>query len=200
MHWIDPLHLPETKGRVSSFLFNTHGDCDGFMLKGSLQVHVPPHLSKAILKNIGIGDTVNVRGIRPRGAEVVGAVSVTTAAGKTIEDHGPEAGPGAGKKAKKDDKDIEGKQAKTAEKQPKPPKQVEIHGTVARTIHGPRGEVSGALLESGEIVRLDHQGNEELLDYFQPGARIAVWGNRILVRKQVVIDLAEIDWDDEEVS
>ena len=26
MHWIDPAHLPETKGTVDRFLINPHGD------------------------------------------------------------------------------------------------------------------------------------------------------------------------------
>ena len=29
MHWIDPAHLPETKGKVDRFLLNPHGDADG---------------------------------------------------------------------------------------------------------------------------------------------------------------------------
>lgn len=71
MHWIDPDCLPETRGTVTRFLLNPHGEFDGFILDDSRQVHFPPHLSKQLARNVKMGDLVTVRGIKPRGADMV---------------------------------------------------------------------------------------------------------------------------------
>lgn len=179
MHWIDPLHLPETKGQVSTILYNSHGDCDGFLLENKLQIHVPPHLSARLLKKVKAGDQISVRGVRPRGVQLVNAISLTTAKGDTIEDQGPDPMRAPPPTAIGD------------------PREIEVRGQVRQTLYAPRGEVVGALLESGEIVRMHPKGNEALSDYFKPGARIVVIGDRIMVRKQLVVDLGEIGFDED---
>lgn len=90
MHWIDPDCLPQTRGTVTRFLLNPHGELDGFVLDDSRQVHFPPHLSKQLARNVKIGDAVTVRGIKPRGADMIAAVAVMTKAGRTILDEGPD--------------------------------------------------------------------------------------------------------------
>jgi hypothetical protein len=49
MHWIDPAHLPETKGTVDRFLLNPHGDADGLLLTDGMEVHFPPHMAKKVV-------------------------------------------------------------------------------------------------------------------------------------------------------
>ena len=57
-HGVDPKSLPQTNGTVSKFLFNLHGDADGFLLDGEHQVHLPPHLSSELLKAVKVGDKI----------------------------------------------------------------------------------------------------------------------------------------------
>ena len=62
MHWIDPDYLPEITGTVDQFLVNKHGEADGFLLTDGGEVHVPPHLSSRLLRDVLPGSQVRVRG------------------------------------------------------------------------------------------------------------------------------------------
>jgi hypothetical protein len=93
MHWVDPDFLPDTKGRVERFIVNPHGEIDGLILtyddKKVVLVHVPPHLDREIETSVRPGDEIRVRGIRPRNADMIAAIALTTADGRTIVDDGP---------------------------------------------------------------------------------------------------------------
>jgi hypothetical protein len=89
MSGVDPQSLPQTNGTVSKFLFNVHGDADGFLLDGEHQVHLPPHLSAELLKAVKVGDKVVVRGVKPQGVDLLVAASITAANGAEIVVHGP---------------------------------------------------------------------------------------------------------------
>jgi hypothetical protein len=171
MHWIDPLSLPSTEGEVARFLFNAEGHCDGFLFVSGQQVHFPPHLSQALLKKVRLGDRVRVRGLKPRGADVLVALTLTTNAGHTLED-------------------VDAATPDMAAR----PKHKSIHrdGVVTRCLYAPRGEVNGALLEDGSILRMHHKDNDKLLHFLKPGTGVTVWGEQIRVRRQNVIDIAHL--------
>lgn len=78
MHWIDPDYLPEITGTVDQFLVNQHGEADGFLLTDGGEVHVPPHLSSRLLREVRPGSKVRIRGVRPRGVEMISAVAIDT--------------------------------------------------------------------------------------------------------------------------
>jgi hypothetical protein len=88
MHWIDPDHLPEITGTVDQFLVNKHGEADGFLLTDGEEVHVPPHLSARLLRDVRPGSQVKVRGVRPRGVKMTAAVAIDTPKGRIL-DEGP---------------------------------------------------------------------------------------------------------------
>ena len=171
MHWIDPLSLPSTEGDVARFLFNAEGHADGFLFTNGQQVHFPPHLSQALLKRVDVGDGVRARGFKPRGADVLVALSLTTQGGHTLEDTG-DAAPEAAARPKH--------------------KAVQRNGVVTRCLYAPRGEVCGALLEGGSILRMHPKENEKLLHFLKPGTEVTVWGDLIRVRRQDVIDIAHL--------
>ncbi len=175
MNWIDPLSLPSIEGAVVRFLFNADGDADGFLLAKGQQVHFPPHLSQALLKRVKIGDHVRVRGLKPRGADVLVALSLTTHGGHTIEDLGSTAPVHA---------------ALFKSKPKLKTKPVQFVGAVKRCLYAPRGEVCGALLEDGCILRMDPKGNEKLIHFLKPGSEVTVWGDQIRVKGQYVVDIA----------
>jgi hypothetical protein len=175
MHWIDPHSLPLVNGSVSRFLFNPDGLCDGFLFDDGLQVHFPPHLSRQLLKRVKEGDRVGVHGLKPRGAEVLAALSVTTHGGHCIEDLGPHA-----------------QAHHSAPRGVSKSRPVQLDGTVARRLYAPKGEVSGALLEDGTAVRMHPRDNEALLPLLLPGRRITVWGDAIGVHGHKVIDISHL--------
>ena len=180
MHWLDPSVLPTVKGRVAQFTVNRHGDVDGLLLDDDRQIHVPPHMGGAVAKLVGIGDAVEARYVKPRDAAVFAAVTVSDAQGRTVADDGPphprhHGGP----------------------KDHAPRKAMHVTGRVRVTLYAPKGEVCGAVLDSGAQVRLDPKANADLADYFAKDAEIEVWGEGLKRRGVTVVDVHEIAYADD---
>jgi hypothetical protein len=157
MHWIDPDALPDTAGVINALIYDATGQVDGLVLDGDRLVHVPPHMAQALgPQRLRVGAMVHVRGVKPRGADMVVAVSLAVD-GRCVEDDedGPE-----------------------AHEVPPPPATMpaDVVGQVRLTLHAPRGEVCGALLDDGTVVRVWARHNEGLAQYFERGRRIEVWG------------------------
>jgi hypothetical protein len=184
MHWIDPHHLSETNGTVDRFLINPHGDADGLLLTDGTEVHFPPHMSRLVLAALKPGGAVKVRGVRPRGADMVAAVSLETADGTKIIDQGPpkedhdHKRDGDHKADKKDAADVR--------------KPLEVEGVVKRVLHGPKGEKRGVLLEDGRIVRIPPHMAESLHDKLAPGHKLAARGEGLTNALGTVVAAQEI--------
>lgn len=163
MHWIDPDCLPQTQGVVEGFITNRHGEIDGMLLTGvrqsALLVCTPPHMAAEIEAAVKIGETIRVRGIRPRVADIVAAVALTASSGATIIDNGP---------ADDDERD--------ASHAGRKPSWMSAEGIVRLSLFGPKGELRGALLEDGTVVRVGPKEAASLAELLRPGARLAVRG------------------------
>jgi hypothetical protein len=175
MHWIDPDCLPEVKGTVERFLLNPHGEIDGFVMNGETQasvlVHTPPHMETELTRQVNAGDVVSVRGVRPRKADLIAAVAVTTTNGARIVDAGP-------------DHDRE---------HPKLEKRkMSAEGTVRLSLFGPKGELRGALLADGTVIRIGPKEAEQVARLLAPDARIAVRGDGIETKHGRVVHAKEI--------
>ena len=173
MHWIDPDHLPEITGTIDLFLVNKHGESDGFVLTNGVEVHVPPHLSSRLLREVRPGSKVNVRGVRPRGADMIAAVAIDTQKGRIL-DEGPD--------KREDESKFE--QAKHGP--------MSVQGIVKQPIHGPKGELRGALLEDGRIIRLPPHEAERFADLLTKGATIAAKGDGATTSFGTVVEAREI--------
>lgn len=179
MHWIDPDCLKPRHGQVSRFLFNPKGDADGLILVDGLEAHFPPHLSRRVLQSIQIGEAVTLFGVKPRTAEMIACVALESVGGERIVDTGPPV-----KAKKKHSGKRVGKHAESTARR------VEMKDVVERSLHGPKGEVRGALLSNGCIVRFPPHaaaGAERLL---KPGATLAVRGEVIDVPGSRVLEVA----------
>jgi hypothetical protein len=175
MHWLDPEYLPETRGAVTRFLLNPHGELDGLILDRNRQVHFPPHLAKQVARHIAIGDKVTVRGVKPRAADLVAAVSLTAKNGTVILDAGPP--PEHGKKPAR---------AHPAQRP------MELSGTVQLSLYGPKGELRGALLDDGCALRMPAHAAHELAEYLAPGAHVRAWGQGIKTPHGLTLAVDEI--------
>ena len=183
MHWIDPACLPETKGVVDRFLINPRGDADGLLLKDGKEVHFPPHMSVAILAAVKPGDPVKVRGLRPRGIDMVVAVSIQAGEAPAIVDNGPPRKEGPHKAHDhKGDKPTK----------PEHHKHTDVQGVVMRVLHGPKGETRGALLEDGIIVWMPPHAAESLHDALAPGGKLAARGVELTNVLGTVVNAHEI--------
>ncbi|MDN7491320.1 hypothetical protein QZM35_26735 [Burkholderia sp. AU45274] len=173
MHWIDPACLPETRGLVTQFLLNSHGDIDGLILNGDLQVHVPPHLGRELVRRVAVGDRIRVRGVKPRRAAMIAAVQLTGRDGVDIVDDGP---------------------AHAAPAKPTHPTRtpLESSGEVAFALHGPKGELNGALLTSGVALRVPPHAAEALHEYLRPGVHVQAWGHGVVTPHGTTLDVSEI--------
>ncbi|OAF14254.1 hypothetical protein AYJ54_42595 [Bradyrhizobium centrolobii] len=178
MHWIDPNSLPEFAGKFECFVLNPHGEVDGFVMTGdtsvSILVHTPPHMDDELTRHIAPGDSIRVRGVRPRGAELLAAVAVTTASGQKIVDEGP----GHDRKHPK------------VKHQP-----MDAEGTVRMSLFGPKGELRGALLSEGVVLRIGPKEAESVAPLLAPGAKVAARGDGAETQHGRVIHVLEIGPD-----
>jgi hypothetical protein len=173
MHWIDPDHLPEITGTIDQFLVNKHGEADGFLLTDGGEVHVPPHLSSRLLRDVRPGSQVKVRGVRPRGVQMIAAVAIDTSKGRIL-DEGPH--------VREDDSAFEN--AKCGP--------MSVQGVVKQAIHGPKGEMRGAVLEDGRIIRLSTHEVERFADLLKKGAKISANGEGATTSFGTVVEAREI--------
>lgn len=177
MHWIDPDSLPEAAGLFERFILNPHGEVDGFVMKdkqAAVLVHTPPHMDGELTRHLSPGDKVRVRGVRPRGAELLAAVAVTAASGRQIIDEGP---------------DPDRKHPKVKHEP------MTADGTVQMSLFGPKGELRGALLSDGTVLRIGPKEAGQIAALLAPGAKLAARGDGIQTRHGRVIHALEVGPD-----
>lgn len=151
----DPGQLPATRGTVAEYSLTPRGDVDGLILTDGTEVHLPPHLGTALVYTVRPGDAVTIHGLRARAVPMVQAMSVSNdATGASVTDTGL-GGP----------RGVE---------QP-----MTVQGRVKAQLHGPQGDMNGALLEDGTIVRLPPPEAQRLAADLSPGASLFVQGNGI---------------------
>ncbi|KWV57622.1 hypothetical protein AS156_38580 [Bradyrhizobium macuxiense] len=175
MHWLDPDYLPVTTGVVERFTINLDGDVDGFLLTDQTLIHTPPHLSDQLKAAIGPGDSIHVRGVKPRYADLIAAVAIEKAGGAIVIDDGPEE-----------------KETDDAEKPRTQRASMEASGIVRLTLFAPKGQARGALLHDGTILRLGHKEARRHSDRFRPGTQICIRGEGLVNEQGRVIEVREI--------
>jgi hypothetical protein len=165
----DASQLPETRGVVKQYTLTPRGDVDGLLLNDGTEVTLPPHLTSQIVFAVRPGDAVTIRGLRAQTLRLVDAASVTNfVTGTTVIDTGPRAGPGR----------MENEQT--------------ISGKVATTLHGKRGEVNGAVLDDGAIIRLPPPEAERMQAALALGQAITVRGLTLKTALGTVVDVTAI--------
>jgi hypothetical protein len=173
----DSSQLPETKGTVKQYTLTPRGDVDGLILTDGTEIKLPPHLSAQIVFAIKPGDAVSVRGLRARALPLIDAASVTNfAAGVTVSDNGPPGGPGR-------------RITETI-----------VTGRITAALHGKRGEVNGALLENGTILRLPPPEAERMQTLLQPGQSVAARGAHLVTPLGTVVEVRAIGSSPEQLT
>jgi hypothetical protein len=190
MHWIDHDSLPETRGIVERFVMNSRGEIDGLLLdRGTNEttlVHVPPHLSAEIEAGVRPGEAVRVHGVRPRGTHMIAAVALIAADGRAIIDNGPD--------------DKQRKDSARNSRKDRSVERLQVAGIVRLSLYAPKGELRGALLQDGSIVRIDPKEAQRFAKLLQPGASVAVRGDGIETPHGRVVEGREIGNDLEDLE
>ena len=148
----DPAQLPEFKGKVAQYTLSPHGDVDGLILADGTEVQLPPHLSTALVFSVKPGDAVSIRGLKARAVNMVSAVTITNDASGAVVGGG-ETGRG-----------------------PSDGTRMEATGKIKELLHTPRGDVGGALLEDGTVLRLPPPEAAKQATLFAVGQTISVKG------------------------
>lgn len=170
----DSSQLPETRGTVRQYTLTPRGDVDGLILTDGTEVKLPPHLTGQIVFAVRPGDAVSIRGLRARAIPLIDASSITNvASGKSVVDNGPP-----------DRADHE----------------QSVSGRIASTLHGKRGEINGALLEDGTVLRLPPPEAERLADWLRPGQTVAVRGDVLDSALGRVIDVRALGSSPEQMT
>lgn len=150
----DPAQLPEFKGKVTQYTLSPRGEVDGLILADGTEVQVPPHLSTALVFSVKPGDAVSIRGLKARAIAMISAVTITNdASGAVIGGDMVRPGP-------------LGVTGAT----------MEATGKVKALLHTPRGDVGGALLEDGTVLRLPPPEAARQASLLAVGQTIAVKG------------------------
>jgi hypothetical protein len=164
--------LPQFRGTVARYTLTPRGDVDGLLLSDGTEVHFPPHMSAQLVYAIKPGDAITVRGQKAYGAPLIDAVAITNdASGLTAVDRGPDRGPRAMARADQ---------------------LISAQGRVQAVLHGKRGEVNGAILEDGTILRLPPPEAEHFAALLVPGQSINAQGNGLVTPLGRVIDVQAI--------
>jgi hypothetical protein len=160
----DTQQWPETRGTVQRFTLTPRGELDGFLLTDGTEVHLPPHLSDQLATAVRPGDPVSIRGYRSPAAPLIVATAVTdTSTNQTIVDQGP---PPPGVRPP-----------------PLPPgvpspgaQQTSFNGRVQSSLYGPAGDLNGAVLYDGTIVRMPPREAYQFASLLTPGQMVIVQG------------------------
>jgi hypothetical protein len=165
----DPSQLPETRGIVKQYTLTPRGDVDGLILNDGTEVTLPPHLTSQIVFAVRPGDAVTIRGLKARALPLIDAASITNfATGARVVDNGPADGPdrSAGDQT--------------------------TSGKIAGQLHGKRGELNGAVLDNGTILRMPPPEAERVQNLLQPGQPVTVRGPTLKTALGTVVDAAAI--------
>lgn len=160
----DAQQLPETRGVVQRFTLTPRGELDGFLLTDGIEIHLPPHLSDQLATAVRPGDPVSVRGYRSPAAPLIVAMTVTdNSTNQTVVDQGP---PPPGVRPS-----------------PLPPgvpspgaRQISLNGRVQTSLYGPAGDLNGAVLYDGTIVRMPPREAYQFANLLAPGQMVTVQG------------------------
>jgi hypothetical protein len=171
----DPQQLPTYRGQVQQFTLTPRGDIDGLILADGTEVKTPPHLSTQLAYSVKASDTVTVHGLRAAALPLVQAMSITDEAnGQTVVDNGPP-GPGRGPGAPPPPPAL-GPGAVPSSPAAPISGLTEAQGRVRMTLHGRQGEVNGALLDDGTILRLPPPEAYHFATLLQAGQTVVAEG------------------------
>ena len=169
-------------GSIAQFNYTPRGERDGILLTADgklVQLNFPPFEAEKLGDAVAVGDSITAEGhAEPVRADhtVARLEKLTTAKGKEIELGGPprprgEAEPGQGPDQRSGERPRQrsasnpsngSDQAGPPRRERAAPKTETVKGVVKSLNRGGRGEVDGALLESGDFIRIGAREAEEI--------------------------------------
>ena len=157
--WFDPTQLPSFTGVVDRFLPNPDGSVDRLIFKEGPQIAFPPDAFEAVREVAPVGRPLIVWGIRARSAPVITMLAFGTPDGepKILDRFYWRPEPGQ-------------KQAR---------QEMLLIGTVWVPYLSTQGKTAGAILENGDVIRVEPKIAAILKDRFVAGAKIVAEGTGV---------------------
>ena len=154
--WFDATQLPSFTGIVDRFLPNPDGRVDRLIFKEGPQIVFPPDAFEAVREVAPAGRPLVVWGIRARSAAVITMLAFGAPDKEpTVLDRfywRPEATQKQGRR------------------------EMLLIGTVWVPYLSPQGETTGAILENGDVIRVEQKIAAMFKDHFVAGAKIVAGG------------------------
>jgi hypothetical protein len=151
---------PAAQATVSRLLTNPFGEVDGVLLDNGTLVTFPPHMSEQLAAAVKPGDTVDVKGYPEMPGQIKGYVITNSRTGQAVMVH-PK--PPAGMKP--------------------PPhlrgiglKEMGAQGEIRHVRYGGKGEINGAILADGTIIRIHRDASYRFASLFRVGQSIVASG------------------------
>lgn len=179
----DPQAFPASRGEVERLTLTPRGDIDGFILKDGTEVKAAPDLSTQIAFAVKPGDRITVHGLKAAALPLVAAVSITDESTyRTITDSSAATATPPPRPAPP---------SRGGPAQPSSPLS-ETRGRVRMALHGPQGELNGALLENGAILRFPPDQGVQLTAMIQPHQPVVAEGTTMTNSWGTVVDVRQI--------
>jgi hypothetical protein len=177
-----PSQMIDIQGQVDRFTLSSDGQVDGFLLDDGTEVHVGRYLAAQLAQAVKQGEPVRVRGVQVPGVRVVAASSVTSESTQEAISGTGEARSNFPTPAIAGTPDASG------------------GGAVKQLLHGYRGQVDGAVLDNGLVVRLPPNAPIARADLFVVGHELAVRGEAFETASGRVIRIDSIGASDDDLS
>lgn len=155
-----PQNTEQINGVVSQYLMNPKGEVDGLLLSDQTQLKFPPHMSADLTRVVKPNDRITASGERESGPTFHAFTITNTANGQSVVESRPSQFP------------------------PRLPPELRgvnltamsASGKIKALLHAPRGEIDGAVLEDGTIVRVGPAAVAQYASSFAIGQTISAKG------------------------
>lgn len=162
-HWRAQSYLhapPAAQAKVSRLLINPFGEVDGLLLEDGVIVTYPAHMGAQLAAVVKPGDAVIVKGYPEAPGQIKGYVVTNAASGQSVLTL-PKPPPGA-----EMPKHLRGAGLR----------EMTASGEIRQIRFGRRGEINGAILADGTIVRVPSHAAQRFGALLAAGQRIAASG------------------------
>ncbi|WP_424134266.1 hypothetical protein [Roseomonas chloroacetimidivorans] len=155
--WFDPTQLPSFTGVVDRYLINPEGKTDRLLFREGPQVIFPEDVADGIMAAVEPGHSIIVYGIRARRAPVI--MMLAWAKDSSMQPR------------------FVDRPAWTFPEFRASNEPLQVSGTVRAPLYTPQGDVIGAILDEGVVIRLPAGVAAALGDRLSPGHSIAASGH-----------------------
>lgn len=166
-------------GTVRAFTLTPVGDIEGIILTKGTEIHVPPHLTEQVAAAVRLGEAIAVRGWNVGAPNFVIAAALTSQRGQSVVDQGPPP-PGTRPPPPPPGQPAPGAQMAT------------VQGRILQVLHGPRGDMNGAILDDGTTLKLPPPSAQQFVSLLQPGQSVVAQGWSLSNSYGRVVDVQSI--------